>query len=173
MAGRSMLAPPPPRAIINLVSAAYGRTVLTFAPPLRPGPDQQVARQHTIIRSRVWLIATEDSPLPTCRLATPALPPPDPLAHFLVEEQQGRVRWYDLPTIRSARVVAKMWQISFEPPDELTHEEMSEPQLTRLDMVIAPCACGAGAVGSAGPTLARHTTRWVRTSGDAPWLTRV
>jgi hypothetical protein len=95
-------------------------------------------------RARVWVLAEPGSNFGTLRVA--------------YNDAYGRVQWRDLDdAVVSARIGANRWMLSLASGQAAT-------------LTPAPCVCGAGAVGLAGPSGSPHTVAVVR--GDQlPWIT--
>ena len=142
----------PPATKIGLVASAYGRA--SFGPFTTP-------------RCRAWIVYDPDGDVTEPRLQIAVnrsdAQPTHPAVEIFNDDPGANARgarWYDLGIVAHAEISPKSWSVRLKDDS------------TPLTMVSAPCACGAGSVGLAGPSPHRHVAHWTRVPEDASWITR-
>jgi len=94
-------------------------------------------------RARVWVLAEPTSNFGEVRVAHNG---PD-----------GRPVWNDIGRVTAVTASKHRWVLTFEDG-------------TKGVLALAPCVCGAGAVGHAGPSGGPHSVGMVR-ADQLPWVT--
>lgn len=131
----------PPRDEVHVVTAIYGTLTGAFS----------------AARARLWILLDDGDPMrPFARICTN-----DPAT--------GQPVYRDLGPVVEARSGNKRLEFTTTPDTTwLQLQELTEPPLSYA-LIEAPCVCGAGAAGMAGPVTGRYETVRVR-ADQLPWL---